>query len=62
MKSYLIDCRTCQAESSDCGECLMSFMAAPEYGGPIQFSQEEKDALSLMADAGLIPRLRLVTA
>ena len=60
MKTYLIDCDSCQAGPESCGDCLMSFMADPEYGQPVRFSEEEKDALTLMADAGLIPRLRLV--
>ena len=60
MKSYVIDCDSCGAGPESCADCLMSFMADPEYGQPIKFSEEEKDALTVMADVGLIPRLRLV--
>jgi len=60
MKSFLIDCNQCQAEPAACGDCLMAFMADPSFGQPIRFSEEERDALSVMADVGLIPRLRLV--
>jgi len=60
MKSYLIDCDSCQAGPDNCGNCLMSFMADPEFGQPIRFSEEERNALNVMADVGLIPRLRLV--
>jgi len=60
MKSYLIDCESCQARPESCGDCLMSFMADPDFGQPIRFSEEEADALNVMADVGLIPRLRLV--
>jgi len=60
MKTYLIDCESCQAGPESCSDCLITFMADPGYGQPIRFSEEEKDALTVMADVGLIPRLRLV--
>ena len=60
MKSYVIDCDSCQAGPEACADCLVSFMADPRYGQPVRFSEEEKDALDVMADVGLIPRLRLV--
>jgi len=62
MKTYLIDCSTCLASGDDCADCLVSFMAEPEFGQPVRFSQEEKQALEVMADAGLVPGLRLVAA
>ena len=62
MKTYVIDCATCLASGEDCGDCVMSFMAEPDFGRPIRFSQEEKQALEVMADAGLVPALRLVAA
>ncbi len=45
-----------------CGDCLMAFIADPEYGQPVRFTQEESDALHVMAEAGLIPQLRLVAS
>ncbi len=60
MKSYMIDCGTCQADREVCGDCLMAFIADPGFGQPVRFSQEESDALKVMADVGLIPQLRLV--
>ncbi|MCL2735160.1 MAG: hypothetical protein FWD75_00830 [Propionibacteriaceae bacterium] len=62
MKSYLIDCDSCQGAPTHCGECLMTFLATPEFGTPVRFSEEERDALDVMADVGLLPRLRLVAA
>ncbi|MDR2973495.1 MAG: hypothetical protein LBV00_02100 [Propionibacteriaceae bacterium] len=62
MKSYQIDCGTCQADVTACGDCLMSFIASPGYGEPVRFSAEEKDALDVMADVGLLPPLRLASA
>ena len=63
MKSFVIDCSVCQAGPEDCGDCLMACLAAPASGsgsGPVVFSQAERDALAVMAEAGLVPRLRLV--
>ncbi|MDR0489445.1 MAG: hypothetical protein LBG99_08675 [Propionibacteriaceae bacterium] len=60
MKSYVIDCDTCQARNLSCGDCLMSVIADPEFGQPVRFSEQEKEALAVMADAGLVPPLRLV--
>lgn len=37
----------------------MSFIAAPDFGGPVRFTQEEADALQVMAEVGLVPILRL---
>ncbi len=62
MKTYLIDCDKCQADPALCGDCLMAFMADPAFGEPVRFSEEERGALDVMAEAGLIPRLRLVSA
>lgn len=61
MKSYLIDCSTCQAEPETCTNCLMTFVANPEFGQPVRFSEPEKQALTIMADAGLLPSLRLAS-
>lgn len=60
MKSYVIDCSTCQADPSLCGDCLMAFMADASFGEPVKFSEEEAHALTVMADVGLLPQLRLV--
>ncbi|MDR0849032.1 MAG: hypothetical protein LBN10_08365 [Propionibacteriaceae bacterium] len=62
MKSYVINCATCQASAADCGDCLMSFIAEPDFGAPVRFSQEEADALQVMAEVGLVPTLHLVAA
>jgi len=58
MKSYVIDCSTCQADPSSCDDCLMAFMA--DVGEPVRFSEEEAHAVKVMAEVGLLPRLRLV--
>ncbi len=60
MKSYVIDCGSCQADPAVCGDCLMAFIADPQFGQPVRFSQQESEALKVMAEVGLIPQLRLV--
>ena len=62
MESYVIDCDRCEAKPEACGDCLMSFMSAEAYGEPVRFSAEEKAALTVMAEVGLIPRLRIAVA
>jgi len=61
MKSYVISCSNCQANTASCDNCVMAFIKGPGFG-PIRFTEEEKEALCVMADAGLIPRLQLVAA
>ncbi|MDR0285546.1 MAG: hypothetical protein LBI33_11780 [Propionibacteriaceae bacterium] len=58
--SYVIDCTACRAGSAACDDCLMSFIDDPAYGQPVRFSEEERAALGIMAEVGLIPQLRLV--
>lgn len=60
MKSYVIDCENCLGRPTECGSCLMAFLDDPQFGSPVRFSEEEKDAVNVMADAGLVPRLRLL--
>ena len=72
----IIDCDTCEVRGSACGECVIGVLlgapgAAPAgplspvvevpSGAPIvQLDAPEKRALDVLADQGLIPRLRLV--
>ncbi|MDR2930612.1 MAG: hypothetical protein LBV06_06900 [Propionibacteriaceae bacterium] len=61
MKSYVVDCDTCQADSQACGDCVMAFIADPQFGTPVRFSPQEAEALNVMAEVGLLPQLRLVS-
>lgn len=56
----LIDCDTCQVRGSGCGDCVVSVI----LGGPpegVELDATEQAALDVLADAGMVPRLRLVT-
>jgi hypothetical protein len=56
--STLIDCDTCTARGTACGDCVVTVL----LGGPplgVTLNEEERRALEVLADAGLIPPLRL---
>jgi hypothetical protein len=56
----LIDCDSCVMKGLACGDCVVSVM----FGSPptgVELDDEERRALGVLADAGLLPRLRLVT-
>ena len=67
----IIDCDTCQVRGAACGDCVIGvLMGVPDpvagpgdapSGAPIvQFDAPERRALAVLADQGLVPRLRLV--
>lgn len=55
----LIDCDTCAVRGLACDECVVSVL----LDGPpdaVDLDAEERRALHVLADGGLVPRLRLV--
>jgi hypothetical protein len=72
----IIDCDACEVRGDACGECVIGvLLGAPGAGagGPVlpavevpsgapvvQFDAPERRALDVLADQGLVPRLRLV--
>jgi hypothetical protein len=67
----IIDCDSCQVRGAACGDCVIGVLmglpaaaaAEPEVppGAPIvQLDAPEQRALAVLADQGLVPRLRLV--
>ena len=52
-----IDCDRCMVRGDACGDCLVTVLLGP-IGG---VNGEEKAAFAVLADSGLVPRLRLVT-
>jgi hypothetical protein len=55
----LIDCDSCAVRGDACAGCVMTvLLARPPV---VEWDEEERRALGLLADAGLLPRLRLVT-
>lgn len=72
----LIDCDTCVVRHQACDDCVVGVLlgvpevparddaprepAAPGAPLPLEFGPVERRALEVLADHGLIPRLRLV--
>jgi hypothetical protein len=55
-----IDCDECAMQhTSTCDDCVVTVLLR-ESAGPLELDITESVALSAMADAGLVPRLRLV--
>jgi hypothetical protein len=57
----LIDCDSCTARGSACGDCVVTvLLGMPPVG--VELDATEQAAISALADAGLVPPLRLITA
>lgn len=59
----IIDCDSCDARPAACGDCVIGvLLGTPEEVGPpvVQLDVSERRALDVLADQGLVPRLRLV--
>jgi hypothetical protein len=57
----LIDCDTCTGRGKACDGCVLSVMLdAPQQG--VELDDDEFSALAALADGGLVPPLRLVSA
>lgn len=67
----IIDCDTCQVRGAACGDCVIGVLMgapAPAGGDPelpsgapiVQLDAPEQRALAMLAEQGLVPRLRLV--
>lgn len=56
----LIDCDTCTARGPACGDCLIPVLLGP--AGRVSLEEDEQAALTVLADSGLVPPLRLESA
>ena len=54
--SIVIDCDDCAVRGHGCQDCVISVL----LGVPDTLLADERQALEVLADAGLAPRLRLV--
>ena len=55
----LIDCDGCAVRPLSCADCVVTVL----LGGPpglVDVDDDERRALDVLADSGLVPRLRLV--
>ncbi|MEX2279311.1 MAG: hypothetical protein WEA76_04395 [Acidimicrobiia bacterium] len=57
----LIDCDRCSMrDTTACDDCVVGVLLSIGPG-PLQLDDDERDALDALSDAGLVPRLRLVS-
>jgi len=56
----LIDCDGCAVRGAACGDCVVSVLLGAPPGG-VEIDESERYALTVLADAGMVPRLRLIT-
>lgn len=52
----IIDCDGCQVRGDACGDCVVAVL----LGAPPELEADEQRALGVLAEAGLVPPLRLV--
>jgi hypothetical protein len=56
----LVDCDNCVVRGSACGGCVVTvLLGAPPSG--VELDDAEQRALAVLADAGMVPHLRLVS-
>jgi len=54
-----IDCAVCTVRDTDaCDDCMVSYLVGHEAGTPVTLDAEEKRAVELLAEAGLVPASR----
>lgn len=67
----IIDCERCEVRDVACGECVIGVLLGmpgvpsrqvdgPSGASEVQLDAPERRALEVLADQGLVPRLRLV--
>lgn len=56
----IIDCQQCaMLDTSACDDCVVNVLLG---GGPVELDETEAGAIEMLAEGGLVPRLRLVPA
>jgi len=57
--SLRIDCGTCVVRGLACHDCVVTVLLGPPP--ELAFDDEERRALDVLAESGLVPPLRMVT-
>ena len=57
----LIDCDSCAVRGLACGDCVVTVLLGASPAG-VELDAAEQAAISVLADQGLVPPLRLVHA
>ena len=55
----IVDCDGCAVRDLHCDDCVVTVLLGPP-GRPVVVDDGERAALDVLADSGLVPRLRLV--
>ena len=55
----LIDCDHCAVRGLACGDCVVTVLLSRPPSG-VQLDDDERVAIGVLADSGLVPPLRLV--
>ncbi len=55
----IIDCASCVARPTECGDCVVSVMLGPHLG-TVDLDADEQVAVAVLAGSGLVPPLRLM--
>lgn len=55
----LLDCDRCAVRDVQCGDCVVPVLLGEPPGGH-EVDEAQRRALDVLADGGLVPRLRLV--
>jgi len=58
MTTLHVSCDHCSARGEGCSDCIMSVLLGPTMGRA-EFEEPEQRALVLLAEAGLVPPLRM---
>lgn len=56
VRDMIIDCGSCVVAGDACGECVVSVLLGP----PQPMCEDQAAAIEVLAEAGLVPPLRLV--
>ena len=56
--SVHIDCETCVVRGPACGDCVVTVLLGPPP--ELSFDDDERRALNVLAESGLVPPLRMV--
>jgi hypothetical protein len=56
--SVVVDCDTCVMRGLACHDCVVTVLLGPPP--ELEFDEEQQRALAVLADSGLVPRLRMV--
>ncbi|WP_033295594.1 hypothetical protein [Amycolatopsis jejuensis] len=60
MDTLVVDCDRCVVRGVACHDCVVSVLLGPPVG--VVWDADERRAVDALAEAGMVPRLRLVPA